>query len=134
MKTFIQNLFNSLAISAVMSVSALAETPSATNQPAKKFEVGMYQINQTAKLNLSISKVSGQRVKITLQNARGQVLHSETLGKKATRYSRKFNFEDMEQGAYLFQITNGENTIAKEVNLKTPEMIEVRPEMLISQK
>ena len=134
MKTFIKNLFSSLAVSAIVSVSALAENPTTGNDPTKNFEVGMYQTIRTSKLNLTIEKVKGQRLSVTLQNATGQVLYTEMVGKNSTKYWRKFDFGSMDSGVYQFQITNGETTITKEVKLRTPEAVEVQPEVLISVK
>ena len=66
-------------------MAALAENPTTGNHPTKNFEVGMYQTIRTSKLNLTIEKVKGQRLSVTLQNATGQVLYTEMVGKNSTK-------------------------------------------------
>ncbi|HEV7349136.1 hypothetical protein [Telluribacter sp.] len=85
----------------------------------KSFTMGMYQVLNSSKINLSIAKAATARMTILIKDSDGNLLHRETLAKGMEYYKRKFDLKEMGNGTYYFElITNGE-TITKKVTLST---------------
>ena len=85
----------------------------------RTFEVGMYRIINSMKVNVLIEKQEGKALDITLKNDRNEVIHSEVIGKKISKFSKKFDLVGLSDGKYRFEISNGKEVITKEVNLET---------------
>jgi hypothetical protein len=85
----------------------------------RTFEVGMYRIINSMKVNVLIEKQEGKSLDITLKNDRNEVIYSEVIGKKISKFSKKFDLVGLSDGKYRFEISNGKEAITKEVNLET---------------
>lgn len=123
MKTFIKSF--AIAVLSVMSFVASATSQNEPTNSKKPFAVGMYQTVNTMKMNVLIEKMTNKSLYISLKNEKGDVLHKETIGKKSATYHGKFDLSELEDGAYSFEITDGENKIVKNVNIgtKNPEPV-----------
>ncbi len=119
MKKQIKNF--ALAIAAV--VFTFSAALASNNAPAEKesFKVGLVTLKKGAKVNLLISKPSDGWVSIYLKNEKNEVLYSGVVPRKDKQFAKVFNLEAVEDGQYSFVITDGKNTIEKEVNLRTSE-------------
>lgn len=117
--TIMKKLFKTLVIALV--AIGLTFTANAADDKTNKatFEVGMYRINNTMTMSVFIEKALGKSVVVELKDAKGETLHSETIGKKTVKYSKKWNLENLSDGKYSFVISNGTEKIVKEIGLTT---------------
>ncbi|MDZ7935359.1 MAG: hypothetical protein U5M51_10440 [Emticicia sp.] len=124
MKTQIKNFAIALVAGVFTFSTVLASEPIGKkdeNKIASKrtFEVGMYRIINSMKVNIMIEKQEGKSLDITLRNDRNEVIYSEVIGKKTSKFSKKFDLVGLADGKYRFEISNGKEVITKEVNLET---------------
>ena len=80
------------------------------------FDVGLFMGPQW-RLNLMLVIHRPGWVSITVKDARNTVLYRELVKKAPTRYRRKFNFEGSEPGVYRLEISDGRNTIVRQVEI-----------------
>ncbi|GAB3181067.1 hypothetical protein [Telluribacter humicola] len=85
----------------------------------KSFNMGMYQIANTSKVNLAIVKGATARMTILIKDENGTVLHRETLSKGTEYYKRKFDLKEMGNGTYYFEMITNEEVITKKVTIST---------------
>ncbi|WP_337041969.1 hypothetical protein [Emticicia sp. 17c] len=85
----------------------------------KTFDVGMYRVNNTMKINVMIAKEQGNWVEIRLKNEKNETIYVEVVNRKTTQFAKKFDLQGLEDGKYRFEISNGKETIVKEVSLLT---------------
>ncbi len=114
-----KTLFKTLAIALV--ATGLTFNANAVDDKTNKatFNVGMYRVENTMKMNVLVEKMEGSTTNIALKDSKGETIYSETLSKKGTKYSKKWNLENLADGKYNFVISNGSEKIVKEVNLST---------------
>ncbi|CAH0996287.1 hypothetical protein EMA8858_02418 [Emticicia aquatica] len=89
----------------------------------KTFKVGMYRIVNSMKVNVIIEKKEGKALEISLKNERNETIYTEFVSKKTNKLSKKFDLTGLADGKYHFDITNGKETITKEINLETHQPI-----------
>jgi len=94
----------------------------------KSFDVGMYRVLNTMKINLTIAKSEGNWIEIRLKNDKNETIYVEVVNKKAKQFAKKFDLQGLEDGKYRFEISNGKEVVVKEVNLQTnlPNPIDYR--------
>jgi len=115
MKTQVRNFALAL-VAGLFTFSAV----SATELPeGKTFDVGMYRVVNTMKINVMIAKEQGNWIEIRLKNKDNETIYVEVVNRKTTQFAKKFDLEGLEDGEYRFEITNGKETIVKEINLQT---------------
>ncbi len=95
-----------------------------SNSPKKSnsFEVGMYQSANTMKMNVLVHYDGGQRIQILIKDKNNEILYSELLSKLECKYARKFDFNQMEDGQYIFEISNGKTTEVKTVKIDSKKI------------
>jgi hypothetical protein len=104
--------------------TVLAAEPNESKLDANKsFDVGMYRITNSMKVNVMIEKLKGNTVEISLKNDKNETIYTEYVGKKLSKFSKKFDLAGLTDGKYRFEITNGKEKITKEVNLETRQPI-----------
>jgi hypothetical protein len=81
--------------------------------------VGMYQIENTMKMSLAVHNKTSKAVTISLKNAEGEEIYNEIVGKSYSSYKRAFDLAGLADGTYRFEISNGANSITKEVSINT---------------
>ena len=117
MKTLIKPLLLALSLSFV-TVSISEAKP---GRPAvSSFKTGIYT-TVTGKLQIALDKQAGGPVDIQLKSSTGKVLYSQHLGKKETQFRTRLNVDDLADGDYLLEITNGVETTRQIVTLKTKQ-------------
>ncbi|MFN3489052.1 MAG: hypothetical protein ACK4YV_07950 [Emticicia sp.] len=105
--------------STVLASEPIGKKDESKTASKRTFNVGMYHIINSMKVNVLIEKQEGKALDIALKNDRNEVIYSEVIGKKASRFSKKFDLVGLSDGKYHFEISNGKEVITKEVNLET---------------
>ena len=95
------------------------------NNSCEKFKVGMYRVKNTVSMNLLMEKEEGERIAIRLMDNKGSVLHEEYVPRYVSKFGRKLNFEQMNDGFYTLEISNDNEKIVKSIHLSTKEVREV---------
>ncbi|WP_428666949.1 DUF3244 domain-containing protein [Runella sp.] len=121
MKTIITSLVCALALSTTVAFAHPTDEKSKDNRPVPTFEASTY-VSADASLRVAIKKNSPERVYVTLRNAEGVVLFSETIGKKEMTYAAKFDVKDLTDGAYQLEITSGKEHVVKKLNLTSQKV------------
>lgn len=115
MKKSVKNFALAL-VAGLFSISSVF----ATELPeGKTFDVGMYRVMNTMKINVIIAKEQSNWVEIRLKNDKNETIYVEVVNRKTKQFAKKFNLEGLEDGTYRFEITNGKETVVKEVNVQT---------------
>ena len=117
MKTLIKPLFLALSLS-VVAVSISEAKP--VRPAAVSFKTGIYS-SANSKLNIALDKQTGGSVEIQFKNSAGERLYTQRLGKKETTYRTRLNLEDLADGEYVLEITNGVETTRQTITLKTQQ-------------
>jgi hypothetical protein len=112
------------------------EKPPAPKAKAKAavpetFGMNMFPKINSTKMNLLIENQYGIKLHIKLLNEKNEVLYNETIGRKQTKYWRKFDMGQLKDGHYRFEVSNGVETQSREVDLSTKQPV-VPNERLIS--
>lgn len=110
-KNFALALVAGLFTFTAVSATELAE--------GKTFDVGMYRVVNTMKINLTIAKEQGNWVEIRIKNEKNETIYVEIVNRKTTQFAKKFDLQSLEDGKYRFEISNGKETVTKEINLQT---------------
>lgn len=120
----------------MMSGAAMASNGPGTAENVDKkrasFEVGLYRIQNSLSMRLLLEKVDGEKVYVLLKDQNGRILHEETLTKKMRKYSRSFDFSQITDGKYTLEVTNGEQSIQKEIRLSTTDVVETPGRTLVA--
>lgn len=121
MKTLIKSLAFALTFGFVTSVATVSHANPIT-RPANvaSYKTGIYS-SVDGKLNIALDKTVGGSVNITLKDANGNTLYVERLGKKATTSRIRLNLDELKDGTYQVEITNGVETTTHSVVLSTPQ-------------
>jgi|GEM_PF-1695242 flagellar hook assembly protein FlgD len=109
--------------------------PGTTKNGDKKndpFEVGMYRIQNSLSMKVLLEKEAGEKVFVRLLNQKGQVLYEETLNKKMSKYSRNFDFSQVNDGKYTLEVTDGKHSVRKEIRLSTKDIVETPGRTLVA--
>ena len=117
MKTLIKPLFLALSLS-IVAVSISEAKP--VRPAAASFKTGIYS-SVSGKLNIALDKQTGGSVDIQFRNSAGEKLYSQHLGKKDTAFRTRLNLEDLADGEYVLEITNGVETTRQTITLKTQQ-------------
>lgn len=119
MKTLIKSLALALSLGFVTSAATFADTnPGGRPTSAASYKTGIYTTIE-GKLNVALDKETGGAVDIRLKNTEGKVLYAQHLGKNETGCRVKLNLDDLQDGIYQLEITNGVETTTQSVTLST---------------
>lgn len=124
MKTQIKNFAIALVAGVFTFSTVVASEPIGKKDESKTaskrtFDVGMYRVINSMKVNVLIEKQQGKALDITLKNDRNEIIYSEVVAKNTGKFSKKFDLAGLSDGKYRFEISNGKEVISKEVNLET---------------
>lgn len=89
------------------------------------FAVGMYHIKNTMAMNLLMEKEKGERLNIVLLDQRGHVLFREYVSRSYEKYGRRLSFEELGDGDYVLEISNDNEKITKNVEVRTDKIMEI---------
>lgn len=115
------NILFAIALFAFSFTSVKAASLEDPKETAKtSYAINVFK-GQEGKVNFLLEKVKGKRLAVTLRNAKGEILFTETIAKNATGYARRFDLNSLTDGKYSFEVTDGETTLKKEVDLSTDQ-------------
>ncbi len=121
MKTLIKSLAFALSLAAVTSSVTFAETnPGGKTKVVATYKTGIY-MTQSGKLSIALDKEKGGTVSISLKGADGQLLYIQHLGKNDQTYRTRLNLNQLEDGVYQVEITNGVETTTQSVTISTQQ-------------
>lgn len=80
------------------------------------FGVGMY-MGPDWKINVRLMTYQSNRVMITLRGVDNSIIYRETIRKAPAKYWRRFNFEGSKPGIYQFEISDGQQSIVRQINI-----------------
>jgi len=124
MKTLINTFVLALALgTATFANPVEIKAPTRPTAPAT-YQVGMFSSVDGTRLNVIVDKASGGHVDIRLKEADGTVLYSQHVGKKEATLRVKLNVSELPDGDYLVEVTNGVETITKNITLSTKTPVE----------
>ncbi|WP_080058037.1 T9SS type A sorting domain-containing protein [Spirosoma aerolatum] len=119
MKTLVKTFALALSLGLVSTIATFAETnPGTKAAHAATFKTGIYT-TVSGKLNIALDKEKGGPVDIRLKSSDGRVLYNYRLGKKEEIYRTQLNLNDLEDGIYQLEVTNGVETTTQTVKLST---------------
>lgn len=128
----------SVLLSGAVSASSIPLIPGAevnqTDDANKKraFQVGMYRIINSLKMNVLVEKKLGDRVSVKLLDHKGHILFEDYLGVRQQKYGRKFDFSEVPDGNYSVVITNGNEQVVKDIHLSTYSLYEMPARTLVT--
>ena len=132
MKTLIKSLALALSLAAVTASATFAETnPGGKIKEVATYKTGIY-MTQSGKLAIALDKEKGGTVSISLKSTDGRILYSQHLGKNDQTYRSRLNLNQLEDGVYQVEITNGIETTTQNVTISTQKP--ATPDRLISVK
>ncbi|WP_461127304.1 hypothetical protein [Spirosoma aerophilum] len=120
MKTLVKSLALALSLGFITSVASFAETnpggrPAAA---AVSYQTGIYT-SVDGKLNIGLDKQTGGTVEIRLKSADGSVLFTQRVGKNESKYRTRLNLDELPDGVYKVEISNGVETTTQNITLST---------------
>ena len=117
MKTLIKPLFLALSLSFITASFSEAKPG---RQLVATYKTGIYS-TATGKLQIALDKQAGGPVDIQLKSSDGKLLYSQHLGKKETAFRTRLNVDELPDGDYVLEITNGVETTRQTITLKTKQ-------------
>ncbi|WP_020605275.1 hypothetical protein [Spirosoma spitsbergense] len=121
MKTLIKSLALALSLAVVTSSATFAETnPGGKTKTVATYKTGMY-MTQAGKLSIALDKEKGGTVSISLKSADGRILYNRHLSKNDQIYRTRLNLNQLEDGVYQVEITNGVETTTQSVTISTQQ-------------
>lgn len=85
------------------------------------YQVGMYFDGNSNTIKTFYEKEEGQELKVELKTLQGKTLHKSYVAKKAETASIHFNVEDLPDGTYVLEMTDGAVTTTKTIVLDTTQ-------------
>ena len=107
--------------------------PSTTTSPERKtFGIGLYRVQESMTMRLTMEKKSGEKVIVRLLNQQGQVLHQEVVGRQTKMYGCSFDFSTTKDGSYTIEVINGNEVQRKTIKLSTTTVVETPARTLVA--
>ena|GEM_PF-609761 len=116
-QTAMKNTFKTLACALALSTTVAFANPT-EEKTAAKFEASAF-ITKDASIQVAVKKNVHERVYLTLSNAKGEVLFTETILKNDMSYAAKLNLSELADGAYKIEIVAGNDRVVKQLNVST---------------
>ena len=121
MKTLIKSLALALTLGVVTSAATLAETnPGSRPVSSVAYKTGIYT-TPTGQLNIALDKQTGGAVDVRLKRADGKVLFVQHVGKNESKYRTRLNLNELADGVYQVEVTNGVETTTQNVTISTQQ-------------
>ena len=118
-----RKLGQSVLVATVLTVFSQIQSMAQTTASAKPtetlgtMETAVYQVPETTKFKVHFINPSARKTTVKLLNAKDEVLYTEVVTNQ--NYIRKFDLENLADGMYHFEISNGQQKIRKDVELQT---------------
>ncbi|RRB00675.1 T9SS type A sorting domain-containing protein [Larkinella rosea] len=114
-----------LIASALIALTFAASTTFAADNKEEKaktkatFQSAVYPMINTMKVNVNVSKETDSKVNVRLVNSEGRTLVTKKLGQGHEVTTLRFDLNQLEDGIYKVEISDGSNTEVKTVKLQT---------------
>jgi hypothetical protein len=72
-------------VAGIFTFSTVLATEPIETKNEKTFDVGMYRIANSMKVNVLIEKLKGNKVEITLKDSKNETIYSELVGKNSIK-------------------------------------------------
>ncbi|RCR68642.1 T9SS type A sorting domain-containing protein [Larkinella punicea] len=113
-----------LFASALLALTfAVSNTFAADNhekaKPKSTFQSAVYPIINSMKVSVNVQKETDSKINIRLINSEGRTLATKRLGEGHEITTIRFDLNQLEDGVYKVEITDGANTEVKTVKLQT---------------
>lgn len=132
MKCFTIAAFGLIQLSASAFALPIESKRECKNNSCENFKIGMYRIQNTLTMNVLLEKEKGDKVKISLRNSKGKVIHEQLVGKSAKKFGLKLNFSEVEDGRYTLEVSDSHEAIVKNIDLSTHEVKESDTRTLVT--
>ena len=123
MRTSARFIVSALLTSLLLSGTVQATEPSDPVAKENSFDVLMY-LGAHGKVNLNLAINRSKRVTVTLMDVKKDVLYQDFLKQSPHCYQLKFNFEGSKSGVYQIEISDGKNTVVRQVEVVDMPTIE----------
>ncbi|MBC7922482.1 MAG: hypothetical protein H7Z75_15490 [Ferruginibacter sp.] len=80
-------------------------------------QAAVYQVENTTKFKIHFENTSSNPVVIRIKNGADAVIHEEVILDR--KYIRKFDLEQLADGKYTLEISNEQERVTKEIELRT---------------
>jgi hypothetical protein len=126
--TSISKLFCAVAIcfSLTSLTSFAGEKEIRSDKKAKKekavnpaFDAAVFQVGKSNRVKLAVDRGDDRNLRVLLKDKTGRVYYSELFTENGEKYRRVFNFDDMTDGTYYFELFYNNRKLIKEINLQT---------------
>lgn len=122
MKTLVKSLLLALSLSFV----AVSMSNAKPGRPAvSSFKTGIYT-SISGQLHIALNKQVGGPVDIRLKSSTGDLLYNRHLGKKETSLRARLNLDNLDDGDYVLEITNGIEKTCQTITIKTNQPTSVQ--------
>ncbi|WP_080054103.1 PPC domain-containing protein [Spirosoma aerolatum] len=121
MKTLIKSFAFALTLGIVTSAATFAETnPGSNPDKTASYQSAVYTTN-SGKISIALDKQKGSTADIKLKNNNGQVLYSYHLGKNENTYRSRLSVNELPDGVYQVEISNGSEVTTHTVTVSTQQ-------------
>ncbi|UFH52624.1 hypothetical protein [Spirosoma sp. KNUC1025] len=121
MKTLIKSLLLVFSISLIPVSASLAESnPIGRPAAAASYKTGIYTTSE-GKLNIALDKEATGIVDVRFKHTSGKVLFSQRLCKKEKTSRIRLDMNELPDGDYQVEITNGVETTVHAVTISTKQ-------------
>ncbi|MGA0555447.1 T9SS type A sorting domain-containing protein [Larkinella sp. VNQ87] len=117
MKTVFASAF--LALTLATATATYADGNKEVTEAKSSFQSAVYPVINTLKVTVNISKVKDSKVNVRLLNEAGQTLSALKLGKDNEMSTIRFDLNNLEDGIYKVEISDGFRTEVKTVKVQT---------------
>ena len=121
MKTLVASAF--IALTFGMASVSFADGGKDAVEAKASFRAVVYPVADSMKLSLSINKAKDRNVNVRLLNQAGEVLTVLKLGKDNESATIRFDLNNLEDGIYRVEVSDGFKTEVKTVKLQTSTLI-----------
>jgi len=120
MKTIIKSFALALSFGVLTSVASVHANPITKPNAAATYQTGIYS-SVDGKLNIALDKTTNGAVDIRFKDAHGKVLFAEHISKKEKSSRIRLNLDELQDGTYQVEITNGVETKTQTVTIATQQ-------------
>jgi hypothetical protein len=117
MKSLIASAFLALTIATTSSSFAADHKETAGTQST--YQSVVYPLINTSSIRVNVNKQKDAKINVTLKNESGMILASERLGKGHESSAIRFDLNQLQDGIYQVEISDGNTKQVKEVKLQT---------------
>jgi hypothetical protein len=117
MKTLIASALIALTLST--STATFAADNKEKAEPKSAFQSAVYPVVNSMKVSVNVNKPKDTKVNIRLMNEAGQTLTVLKLGKDNESSIIRFDMNNLEDGIYKVEVSDGFRTEVKTVRLQT---------------